>query len=111
MNGWHGWWPFILFYIVEVDLLLIALVIADKLFKFVDFVTVLCILFLLHDQLSNQKLPIIFLGLVFLFQFCIFLDQKSVFVVDSLCYRGDELQVVLHLILFFLGVSSLVALE
>ena len=96
---------------LDVDLLLILLLFADGLRKLLHFLFQFGIFFLLHDELPDQALPVVFLGLELLLELGVLLDKLSVFSVDPLSNVRDQLQVVLHFILSVLEVSFLIALE
>lgn len=96
---------------LNIDLLFILLLFFNDFLKGGHFLLKLCVFFLLHYKLADEKLSIILLGFEVRLQLGIPLDQKPIFIINALCNGRDKLQIVLHFVFSFLEVALLVALE
>jgi len=94
---------------IHVQIFLLFLLLDHSLIKVYLFLD-LCVLFLLHDELLDEQLSVVLLGLVLQLQLLVFLHELSVLVVDLLGDARDQLQVVVQLVLPVLQVSCLVSL-
>jgi len=74
----------ILYESLNIDLLFIFFMFINDSFILLNFITYLIIFFFLHNKLSHEKLPIVFLSFKVCLKLSVLLDKKSIFIIDSL---------------------------
>ena len=98
--------------LVDIDHLLVILLLGLKyLLELLDLILELLVLLLLHDKLSHKQFTVILLSLKILPQLRIFLDEQSIFIINSLSNGSYQLQVMLHFIFSLFQITLLIALE